>query len=80
MRAVHPLVAVIILVTNVILNLVYYPVALHLQEVHAYLGYSKGALLNSERAADTCLSLPMFPEMTEEQQARVVESLKEVIG
>jgi dTDP-4-amino-4,6-dideoxygalactose transaminase len=61
-------------------TLVYYPVPLHLQEVHAYLGYSKGALPNSERAADTCLSLPMFPEMTEEQQARVVESLKEVIG
>jgi dTDP-4-amino-4,6-dideoxygalactose transaminase len=52
-----------------------YPVPLHLQPCYAPLGYGKGSLPVSERVAGTCLSLPMFPELSDEQVAFVVESV-----
>ena len=56
---------------------VYYPIPLHLQEVHQDLGYGKGSFPAAERAADRCLSLPMFPEITREQIETVAGVLKE---
>jgi len=46
---------------------VYYPVPLHLQKVHENLGFAPGDFPNAEQACETCLSLPMFPHMTQEQ-------------
>lgn len=52
---------------------VYYPLSLHQQECFKFLGHRTGEFPTSEEAATGVLALPMFPEITEAQQARVVE-------
>lgn len=55
---------------------IHYPRPIHLEGAMQHLGYRAGDFPVAERAASEILSLPMFPEITEEQQARVVESLR----
>ena len=62
-----------------VLSAVYYPLPLHLQPAYAHLGYQPGQLPHSEQAAREVLSLPMFPELTVEQQDQVVYSLKDCL-
>ena len=59
---------------------VYYPIPLHLQKCFATLGCQRGTLPVSEQAADEVLSLPIFPEMTREEQDRVIGALAEFCG
>ena len=55
---------------------IHYPVPVHRTVAFAHLGYEAGAFPESEAAAAEILTLPMFPGITEEQQAAVAESLK----
>ncbi len=55
----------------------HYPVPLHRQTAYAHLGLPVGTLPVTERTATQCLSLPMFPEMTEGQVGRVAEAIRE---
>lgn len=55
---------------------VYYPLALHLQPCFAHLGYRRGSLPVTEAAMDSVISLPIYPEMTEDQQDAVIRAVK----
>jgi dTDP-4-amino-4,6-dideoxygalactose transaminase len=55
---------------------IYYPVPLHLQQCFEPLGYQVGSLPETERAAGEVLSLPIYPELTEAQQATVVDQIR----
>lgn len=55
---------------------VYYPLALHLQPCFAHLNYRRGSLPVTEAAMDSVLSLPIYPELTGEQQDAVIETVQ----
>lgn len=59
---------------------VHYPVPVHRQEAFAHLGIKPGSLVFTERACEQVLSMPLFPEMTEEQVAYAAHCLAEVAG
>jgi dTDP-4-amino-4,6-dideoxygalactose transaminase len=55
---------------------IHYPIPLHLQPAYAPLGHHVGDFPEAERAANSVLSLPLYPEMTGEQRTYVVEQLR----
>jgi dTDP-4-amino-4,6-dideoxygalactose transaminase len=58
---------------------VYYPVPLHLQPIYAPLGHRVGSFPHAERAAEEVLSLPMYPELRNEQVIRVTETISDFL-
>lgn len=56
---------------------VYYPIPMHLQACFNSLGYRKGDLPEAEDAASRTLAIPVYPELSDDQQAYVVEKIKE---
>jgi len=59
---------------------IHYPVPIHLTPAFSGLGYVEGAFPVAERNAGELLSLPLFPEITAEQQERVVSILRQHCG
>jgi dTDP-4-amino-4,6-dideoxygalactose transaminase len=55
---------------------VHYPIPLHLQKAYAHLGYKSGNFPVAEMAAHECLSLPIYPELTDTQIIRVEYVIK----
>ncbi|MGW8188403.1 MAG: DegT/DnrJ/EryC1/StrS family aminotransferase, partial [Desulfobacterales bacterium] len=58
----------------------HYPLPLHLQKAYTHLGYKKGDFPVAESAAERLLSLPMYPELAEEQIDYVCTAIKEFVG
>ena len=55
--------------------MLYYPIPLHMQKVHSHLGYKMGDLPITEKNTEMVISLPMFPELTIEEQKTVASTL-----
>jgi dTDP-4-amino-4,6-dideoxygalactose transaminase len=56
----------------------HYPVPCHLQRAYSHLGYKKGDLPNAEYLADHCVSLPMYPELTDDEILHIIDSLNTI--
>lgn len=56
---------------------IYYPKPLHLQKCFSYLGYKKGDFPVSEKASESILALPIYPEITEDEVDFVCQTIKE---
>lgn len=63
-----------------IISMIYYPLPLHLQEVYQDLGYKPGDFPVTEEVSHQVLSIPMFPEITAEEQERVAYALKAALA
>lgn len=61
-------------------TLIHYPIAPHLQEAYASLGYEKGALPVAEEAQDQVLSLPIGPHLTDADVVEVAAAVRQVVG
>ena len=59
---------------------VYYPLSLHLQEIFHHLGYREGGFPVSEKAQEEVFSLPMYPELDEEQIEGIAKSINNGLG
>lgn len=55
---------------------IYYPKPLHLQTAYSYLGYNKGDLPRTEKTCQEIFSIPMYPELTNDEVSYIIDNLK----
>lgn len=55
---------------------VHYPIPIHFQEAAKGLGYKKGDFPVTEKQAETILSIPIYPELTDEQVEYIIEEIQ----
>ncbi len=60
-------------------TIIYYPIPIHRQPAYAHLGYGSGSLPHTERLCAEVLSLPIFPELTEAEQEKVISTLRRLL-
>jgi dTDP-4-amino-4,6-dideoxygalactose transaminase len=70
----------IFLEQNGIASEVYYPIPLHMQPALSGLGYQPGAFPEAERAAHEVLALPIFPQLTGDEQELVVSKIRDFLS
>jgi dTDP-4-amino-4,6-dideoxygalactose transaminase len=59
---------------------VHYPLPIHLQKPYRSLGYRQGDFPHTERACELVISMPLYPEMTNEQAAYAAQTLRGIVG
>ena len=59
---------------------IHYPIPIHLQNAYKHLGYKKGDFTVSEKVSKEILSLPMYPQLTADQQEYIVEKIKKFLS
>jgi len=59
---------------------IHYPIPLHLQEAYKHLGVGKGTFPVAEKAAAEILSLPMYPELTDDMVDEVVAAIRDILS
>jgi dTDP-4-amino-4,6-dideoxygalactose transaminase len=59
---------------------IYYPLPIHLQNAFQYLGYQRGDFPQAERACERVISMPLYPEMSNEQALYAAQTLREIVG
>lgn len=57
---------------------IYYPVPLHLQKCYLSLGYAEGSLPVAEYLSGRTFAIPLYPEMSEQEQAAIIEAVRRV--
>jgi dTDP-4-amino-4,6-dideoxygalactose transaminase len=58
---------------------IHYPIPLHLQEAYSHLGYHEGDFPVAERLSQRILSLPIFPQLEDKEQMKVIESVRSAL-
>ena len=61
-------------------TIIYYPIPIHRQPAYAHLGLKQGSLPVTEQLCSQVLSLPIFPELTVDQQQAVIDTVRQLLG
>ena len=61
-------------------TIIYYPIPIHRQPAYAHLGLDQGSLPITEQLCSQVLSLPIFPEIRQDQQQVVIDTLRQILG
>ena len=61
-------------------TIIYYPIPIHRQPAYAHLGLQQGSLPVTEQLCSQVLSLPIFPELTVDQQQAVIDTVRQLLG